>query len=117
MPAGFIALADELRPQSAQIIKRLLTLKVAPVLLTGDHPQAAQSIARQLGINEVHAQCMPEDKLKYIDGFQKLNQPVCMIGDGINDAPALKKADVGIAMGRGGKRYSCRCGGYSASGR
>lgn len=99
VPAGFIALADELRPQSAQIIKRLLTLKVAPVLLTGDHPQAAQSIARQLGINEVHAQCMPEDKLKYIDGFQKLNQPVCMIGDGINDAPALKKADVGIAMG------------------
>ena len=75
--------------------------KVAPVLLTGDHPQAAQSIARQLGINEVHAQCMPEDKLKYIDGFQKLNQPVCMIGDGINDAPALKKADVGIAMGGG----------------
>ena len=97
--AGFIALSDTLREESTAMIDTLNSLDVQPVLLTGDHENAAKTIASQLHINEVRANCLPEDKLKYIDSCQKENKMVCMIGDGINDAPALKRAEVGIAMG------------------
>lgn len=97
--AGFIALSDTLREESAAMIDSLNSLSVQPVLLTGDHENAAKTIASQLHINEVRANCLPEDKLKYIDRYQQENKMVCMIGDGINDAPALKRAEVGIAMG------------------
>ena len=97
--AGFIALSDTLRPESAEMIAHVKQAKVSPVLLTGDHKNAAQYIAKQLAIDEVCANCLPEDKLSYIDTCQKENKKVCMVGDGINDAPALKKACVGIAMG------------------
>ena len=69
------------------------------MLLTGDGEKAANTIAKQLNISEVRSNCLPEDKLAYIDQDQDAGNPVCMIGDGINDAPALKKAAVGIAMG------------------
>ena len=100
--AGFIALADTLRQDAASTVDELKASGVTPVLLTGDHENAAVHIARQLHIDEVHASCLPEDKLSWIDASQKNHFPVCMIGDGINDAPALKKALVGIAMGKAG---------------
>ena len=97
--AGFIALSDALRPEAPDMIKELKAAGVTPVLLTGDHGNAAGETAARLSIEEVHADCRPEDKLNYIDQCQKEKKNVCMIGDGINDAPALKKAWVGIAMG------------------
>ncbi len=101
-PMGYVALSDTLRPQSSSLIQRLKELKVKPVLLTGDHDSAARTLAGKLGIEEVYANCMPEDKIHYIECYQNQKEAVCMIGDGINDAPALKRADVGIAMGHTG---------------
>ena len=96
---GWIALSDTIREESGEMIGALSSLGVDPVLLTGDHENAANAIASQIHIRTVRANCLPEDKLKAIDVYQSKGQPVCMIGDGINDAPALKKAEVGIAMG------------------
>ncbi len=98
-PAGLIILTDTLRDDSASMINHIKELGIQPVLLTGDHENAAGSIARQLGITEYRSDCLPEDKLEYISASQNEAADVCMIGDGINDAPALKKANVGIAMG------------------
>ena len=97
--AGFIALSDTLREESSTTITQLSRLGIQPVLLTGDHENAAKTIAEKLRIQRLRASCLPEDKLEFIGQYQSNNMPVCMIGDGINDAPALKKADVGIAMG------------------
>ena len=98
-PAGYLVLSDTVREESKDMITELDHIGVQPVLLTGDHQNAADAIAAPLGIREVYAGCLPEDKLKYIGAYQEKGNAVCMIGDGINDAPALKKADVGIAMG------------------
>ncbi|MEQ2370669.1 cation-translocating P-type ATPase [Blautia sp. CLA-JM-H16] len=100
--AGYLALSDTIRKESISMLKKLKALQVKPVLLTGDNGNAATAIAGQLDIHEVHSNCMPEDKLDWIVRYQKQNEKVCMIGDGVNDAPALKKADVGIAMGKFG---------------
>ena len=100
--AGFLALSDTIREESANMIDQLSALQVQPVLLTGDHQNAAAAIAAQLHIGEVHANCLPEDKLSHIRADQSAGAKVCMIGDGVNDAPALKAADVGIAMGGAG---------------
>ncbi len=97
--AGYLALSDTLRAESAATIAALEAAGVRPVLLTGDHESAAGAIAARLGIHEVRAGCLPEDKLEEIGRWQRDGVHVCMIGDGVNDAPALKKADVGIAMG------------------
>lgn len=97
--AGYIALSDTVRKESTNTINALKKLKVQPILLTGDNQNAAGTIAKQLNISEVCANCLPEDKLNQIKAYQDNEESVCMIGDGINDAPALKVADVGIAMG------------------
>ena len=99
VPAGYLVLSDTLREESKDMIAALGRIGVRPVLLTGDNQHAANAIAGQLGIRDVHAGCLPEDKLDRISAYQREGNAVCMIGDGINDAPALKMADVGIAMG------------------
>lgn len=100
--AGFTALEDSLREKAAETVSRLKACKVKPVLLTGDNKNAALSIGEKAGIEEIHYGCLPEDKLKIIEGLYKEGKKACMIGDGINDAPALKKAHTGIAMGAAG---------------
>ena len=97
--AGFLALTDTVRQESESMIRELTRLGVRPVLLTGDNVNAAKTIASRLGIQDTHAQCLPEDKIRHIQAYQKKKEAICMIGDGINDAPSLKAADVGIAMG------------------
>ena len=99
VPAGYLVLSDTVREESKDMIAALSRIGVRPVLLTGDNQHAANAIAGQLGIRDVHAGCLPEDKLDRISAYQREGNAVCMIGDGINDAPALKMADVGIAMG------------------
>lgn len=96
--AGFIVLSDTLRAESREMIKSLKELGVEPVLLTGDNENAARNIAGELGITEVKANCLPEDKLNFVAEYGQ-SGGAAMIGDGINDAPALKRANVGIAMG------------------
>lgn len=96
---GAIALTDTLREESIEVIKGIQQQNAQPLLLTGDNEHIAQNIAEQVGIKDVHAECLPEDKLKVIRSLQNNCYNVAMIGDGINDAPALKLADVGIAMG------------------
>lgn len=97
--AGYLVLSDTVRTESAGMIAQLKELNVQPVLLTGDHENAAAAIASQLQMTEMHANCLPEDKMRWIADKQQKQESVCMMGDGVNDAPALKKANVGIAMG------------------
>ena len=96
--AGYVVLSDTLREDSKATIEKLRTYGVEPVLMTGDNEKAAHYIAREVSIDTVYARCLPEDKLNHVSAYQESNELVCMIGDGINDAPALKKAHVGIAM-------------------
>ncbi len=99
---GVIALKDEIRPQAKEIIRKLMNKGIKIVMLSGDHTAVATSVANELGIQDVKAELKPEDKIKAIEALEAANRPVAMIGDGINDAPALAKASVGIAMGVAG---------------
>ncbi len=100
---GVIAIADQVRSQAAATITRLKKLGVEQiVMLTGDNQQTAHSVAKAVGIDRVYAQLLPEDKLNVIRRLQQQYQTVAMVGDGINDAPALAQASVGIAMGVSG---------------
>lgn len=100
---GLISLRDEVRPEAADVLKKLRANGIRRVvMLTGDHPDIAEVVARELGIDEWHAEVMPEDKLAAVRELQDEGFIVGMVGDGINDAPALAAADIGIAMGLAG---------------
>ena len=96
---GVIALSDVLRPEAAAIVQKLAAMQTNTVLLTGDNQKTADFFAAQVGIREVYADLLPEDKVGNIAALQQRDRNVCMIGDGVNDAPALKTASVGVAMG------------------
>lgn len=99
MCIGIIALADVIRPNGTKMVKKLNKMHTKTILLTGDNQKTANYFARKIGITEVQADLLPEDKVKHIQELRSENNVICMIGDGVNDAPALKLADVGIAMG------------------
>lgn len=100
--SGIIAVRDEIRPQAKEVIDQLHRMGLKVVMLTGDNETTAKAIAKELGIDEVKANLKPEDKIKAIEELEKRYGAVAMIGDGINDAPALARATVGIAMGVAG---------------
>ncbi|WP_049382180.1 heavy metal translocating P-type ATPase [Staphylococcus hominis] len=98
---GMIAQGDQIKESSKQMVADLLSRNITPVMLTGDNNEVAHAVAKELGIRDVHAQLMPEDKESIIKDYQSDGNKVMMVGDGINDAPSLIRADIGIAIGAG----------------
>ena len=99
--AGYISLADSIRPESAEAIKTLHSYNIKSVLLTGDNKQVAETVAKKLGMSSFFAEVLPHQKLEKIKELQEKGEYVAMTGDGVNDAPALAQANVGIAVGSG----------------
>ena len=98
---GVIAQGDKIKKSSRKMVSDLLSRNITPVMLTGDNNEVANTVAKELGINDVHAQLLPEDKEKIIQDYQAEGHKVMMVGDGINDAPSLIRADIGMAIGAG----------------
>ena len=100
-PAALIAIADQLKADAIEAIERLKQAGLEPVMLTGDNWRTAKAVAEKVGITEYRAEVLPQDKAQVVRDFQRQGHRVAMVGDGINDAPALMQADVGIAIGAG----------------
>lgn len=100
-PAALVALADRVKDDAREAVERLKAAGLDPVMLTGDNERTARAVAREVGISEYRSEVLPEDKAKVVQDLQEQGYRVIMVGDGINDAPALMQADVGIAIGAG----------------
>jgi Cu+-exporting ATPase len=98
---GVVAVADTVRETSAEAVSELRRLGLTPVLLTGDNRRVAESVARAVGIDEVIAEVLPEEKVAVVERLRREGRAVAMVGDGVNDAAALATADLGLAMGTG----------------
>jgi Cd2+/Zn2+-exporting ATPase len=98
---GFIALQDTVRPEVIDAVNQLIQLGVEPVMITGDKEETAKAMAQQMNIPTVHANCLPQEKVDVVERYRKQGKHVLMIGDGINDAPSLASASVGVSMGDG----------------
>jgi len=96
---GYLAVSDAVRPESAAVVQELKTLGKEVVMLTGDNPRSAHSVSTALGVDQVRAGLLPEDKVTAVQALRERSGDVVMVGDGINDTPALAAATVGIAMG------------------
>ncbi|AZZ61667.1 copper-translocating P-type ATPase [Oenococcus sp. UCMA 16435] len=98
---GFVAQGDQIRTEAKRLISGIKALNIKPVMLTGDNLGSAKAVAKQLGITDFHAQLLPDDKEKIIEDYLQKGNKLAMVGDGINDAPSLTRADIGIAIGAG----------------
>jgi Cu+-exporting ATPase len=98
---GIIGIADTIRPEAPEVIRKLREAGIEPIMLTGDNARTARAVARQVGIERVLAEVLPAQKSEAVRQLQSQGLKVAMVGDGVNDAPALAQADVGIAMGSG----------------
>jgi P-type Cu2+ transporter len=100
-PSGIVAVADKIKPSARETLRRFDQMGIEAVMITGDNKRTAKAVARELGIQRVFAEVLPADKARYVERLQREGRRVAMVGDGVNDAPALAQADIGIAIGAG----------------
>jgi Cu2+-exporting ATPase len=100
-PSGLVAVADTIKPSARDTLRRLKEMGIEAVMITGDNKRTAEAVARELGIERVFSEVLPADKARYVQQLQAEGKRVAMVGDGVNDAPALARADIGIAIGAG----------------